>query len=233
MTPASNSKRKPTAPPELVTADAGSTPVRAGGQTPSIAQNLRKAREAQDVGLRELSRRVGVSASMISQIERGNVMPSVATLYSIVSELQISLDDLFFSDDDRQSGGSSHVRENSGPVLHSADRNTLVLDSGVRWELLTAEPDPNVDFIFASYPVGSESTAPDQLQRHGGKEYGLIVFGRLGVTVGFETWEMGAGDSISFDSTQPHRLFSVGSEETQVVWVVVGRRGDTRTPGDQ
>jgi transcriptional regulator with XRE-family HTH domain len=165
---------------------------------------------------------------MISQIERGNVMPSVATLYSIVSELQISLDDLFSPDGDRDPGARQSQREDSGPVLHKPDRNALVLDSGIRWELLTAEPDPNVDFISASYPVGSASTAPDRLQRHGGKEYGLVVSGRLGVTVGFETWEMGPGDSISFDSTQPHRLFCIGSEETQVVWVVVGRHGDTR-----
>src|ERR1700758_4752535 len=60
---------------------------------------LRAARRAENLGLRELSRRIGVSASMVSQLERGTVMPSVATLYRLVSELGISLDELFCGED--------------------------------------------------------------------------------------------------------------------------------------
>jgi mannose-6-phosphate isomerase-like protein (cupin superfamily) len=64
--------------------------------------------------------------------------------------------------------------------------------------------------------------------RHSGYEYGHVVSGRLGVTIGFDTYELGPGDSISFDSTMPHRLFTVGREPAHAIWFVVGRRGDPR-----
>jgi len=59
--------------------------------------------------------------------------------------------------------------------------------------------------------------------RHSGYEYGLVVRGRLRVVVGFETYELAAGDSISFESAQPHRLSTIGDEPAHAVWVVVGR----------
>ena len=46
--------------------------------------------------------------------------------------------------------------------------------------------------------------------------------------IGFETYELGPGDSISFESTMPHRLFTLGDEPAEAIWFVVGRRGDPR-----
>jgi quercetin dioxygenase-like cupin family protein len=67
--------------------------------------------------------------------------------------------------------------------------------------------------------------------RHTGREYGLLLGGHLEITVGFETSELGPGDSISFDSTVPHRLANAGDEPVRAVWVVFGRHGsDPRTP---
>jgi DNA-binding XRE family transcriptional regulator/mannose-6-phosphate isomerase-like protein (cupin superfamily) len=208
--------------------------------TPAIAigERLRAAREAQQIGLREFSRRIHVSASMVSQIERGNVMPSVATLYSIVTELGISLDDLFAERENGGSGAPAAGRPATqaggpgpagrSPVQRRDSRQTLVLDTGVRWERLTSEPDPDVDFLYSVYEVGSASTAPDALVRHGGREYGYVQSGRLGVTIGFETYELDAGDSVSFDSTTPHRLFAAGNTAAEVIWLVVGRHNDPR-----
>jgi quercetin dioxygenase-like cupin family protein len=64
--------------------------------------------------------------------------------------------------------------------------------------------------------------------RHSGREYGYVLSGRLHVTIGFETHELGPGDSISFDSTMPHRLFNSDDEPAEAIWFVVGRRGDPR-----
>src|SRR3954447_19544439 len=61
-----------------------------------VGEGLRKHRTEAGMSLRELARKVGVSPSLISQIEHGKATPSVATLYAIVSELGISLDELFF-----------------------------------------------------------------------------------------------------------------------------------------
>src|ERR1700742_728205 len=61
-----------------------------------VGEGLRTHREEAGMSLRELARRVGVSPSLISQIEHGKATPSVGTLYAIVSTLNVSLDELFF-----------------------------------------------------------------------------------------------------------------------------------------
>ena len=110
----------------------------------------------------------------------------------------------------------------------SPRRARRALATGVRWERLTANADPDVDFIWVVYEVGGSSSPEDSFIRHAGREYGLVLSGRLEVTVGFETRVLGPGDSISFDSTTPHRLRNTGDEPVTGVWVVVGRRADPR-----
>ena len=200
---------------------------------PGFGARLRAERERQGVGVRELSRRLDVSASMISQIERERVMPSVNTLYSITSALGISLDELFGGAPApagaRSADGASSAPRGPGFLQRRADQQSLSLGSGVRWDLLTSEPNTDVEFLRTTYDVGSESTPEDALMRHSGHEYGTVIEGTLGVTVGFETHELEAGDSISFDSSTPHRLFNAGDVPAVAVWVVVGRGGDPRS----
>ena len=86
------------------------------------------------------------------------------------------------------------------------------LASGVRWERLTRDSDRDVEFLYVVYPVGAESCPEDALMTHGGKEYGYVTSGTLGVRVGFEEYELGPGGSIAFDSSSPHRLWTIGDE---------------------
>ena len=65
---------------------------------PDIGEQLRARRQELGLSLRQLAERLGVSASLISQIERGRANPSVSTLYQIVGELDISLDELLFNE---------------------------------------------------------------------------------------------------------------------------------------
>src|ERR687892_1103528 len=65
------------------------------GELGEIGSRLREERERVRISQRELARRLGVSASLISQIESGQSKPSVSTLYAIVTELGVSLDDIF------------------------------------------------------------------------------------------------------------------------------------------
>ena len=110
------------------------------------------------------------------------------------------------------------------PVQRSTNRTSISLESGVSWQRLTAQPDHNVDFLYLRYPPGSESTPSHSLMRHNGTEYGYILSGRLQVSIGFDTYEIGPGDTIAFDCTQPHRFATVGDEAVEAVWFVVGRR---------
>ena len=98
----------------------------------------------------------------------------------------------------------------------------------MRWERLTPRPDPEVEFLYVVYEVGAESCDKDSLIRHGGKEYAYMISGRLGLKIGFEEFEMGPGDSITFDAQMPHRLWTVGRDPAEALWVVLNRHGDNR-----
>ena len=203
--------------------------LRRGDFGKDIGASLRSVRESRGMGLRELARRVGVSASAISQIETGRSRPSVETLYSIVQELGIALDDLFRGERGARPGGRGPDRQVLSLVQPAATRQSIDLESGVRWERLTPTTEPDVDFLYVTYDVGGSSSANGALMRHAGREYGLLLEGTLRVTVGFDSYLLHPGDSIAFDSTTPHLLEAANGEPAKAVWFVVGRRdSDTR-----
>jgi transcriptional regulator with XRE-family HTH domain len=193
-----------------------------------IGGRLREERERRGISLRELARRVGVSPSLVSQIELDRVNPSVSTLWAIVTELGMTMSDVF----GEAAPEPTQVRpshSDDGLVARPDTRRVINLASGVRWERLTPHSDPDVEFLYVVYPVGAESSPEDALVTHGGREYGYVTSGTLGVRVGFDELELGPGASIVFDSTSPHRLWAIGDEPVHAIWVVIGRAGDPRT----
>ena len=208
-----------------------STAAASRAKASNIGPKLRQAREHKNMSVRGLARYVGVSPSLVSQIERGRVMPSVGTLYSIANELGLVVDDLFTGAQPRSrksERADMAVADVVNPVLKSGQRKIIKLADGVRWERLTPTPDKDVEFLVVVYEVGAESCPKDALIRHGGKEYAYILRGHLGIKIGFEEFELGPGDSIAFDAQMPHRLWTVGKEPAEALWVVLNRHGDNR-----
>ncbi len=193
----------------------------------AIGERLREERVKAGISQRELARRLGLSASLISQLESGQSRPSVGTLYSIVTELGVSLDHVIRGGDLQDAVGSSHgSADDHSPVVRPGERAAIDLDSGVRWEELTADHEEGIDFLHATYEVCGASTPDQSLMRHQGREYGYVISGRLGIQMGFQEYELNVGDSIAFDSTIPHRLFNKGDVPVHALWFVVGRDND-------
>jgi transcriptional regulator with XRE-family HTH domain len=199
------------------------------GELEDIGTRLREERERVQISQRELARRIGLSASLISQIESGQSKPSVSTLYAIVTELGVSVDDVFRGSNGHggavPGAGEGSPGADEAPVVRSDERHVIDLDSGVRWERLTSHQHEDVDFLHVIYDVGGSSASDTMMMRHPGREYGIVMSGRLGVQLGFDQYELAAGDSIGFDSTQPHRLWNLGDEPVHGIWFVVGRDG--------
>jgi transcriptional regulator with XRE-family HTH domain len=191
-----------------------------------VGQRLRAERERHGLSLRELARRLSMSPSALSQIETGRSRPSVGTLYAIVTELGMSLDELFGSTRPEPVAPVELVEEpGAGPVQRARTRKRLELESGVRWERLTPTAEPGTDFLYVVYEVGGASSRAETYMRHTGREYGIVLSGRLRVSLGFdEEHELGPGDSIAFDSLRPHRLENAGDEPAHAVWFVAGRQ---------
>ncbi|WP_320669115.1 helix-turn-helix domain-containing protein [Patulibacter defluvii] len=216
-----------------------SAPTPAGGDaglTEQVGARLRERRVAKGLSARQLAEAIGVSPSMVSMIENGRTNPSVGTLLAIVGVLDTSLDALFSptaaAADDEQRAEQQPPRPagGEGPVLRAADRPTIELASGVHWERLTPTEEGGVSFMHVRYDVGGASCLEDALQRHSGRDYVVLIEGRLGVRVGFESYELEAGDSIVFDATTPHRLWTIGDQPAIAIVVVIGRSGDPSPP---
>ncbi|MFD8226084.1 helix-turn-helix domain-containing protein [Streptomyces massasporeus] len=213
---------------------------------PPVGARIRQARLERGTSLRALAREVGVSASLVSQIETGKSQPSVSTLYAITTALGISVESLF---DAREAvtetargtvpeTASKAVRETAvphalavfaadpgrriGPLVGSGGRETLELDSGVVWERLGRVPGVEADFLLVTYRPGGSSSGSGGLMRHAGTEYGYLTSGELVLTLGFEEYTLRAGDSVCFESTTPHRYRNDGEVPAVGVWFVSG-----------
>jgi DNA-binding XRE family transcriptional regulator/mannose-6-phosphate isomerase-like protein (cupin superfamily) len=183
------------------------------------------------MSLRELARRVDVSASSVSQIETGRIQPSVRTLYAIVSELGLSLDEIFelVGPAAMSVAGASQApeaavdlqRAGSTVVGSSEQRTVIKLGPGVTWERMTAWGDPAVEFMIAVYGPGSSSSGEDAPTHRCGREFALVLAGMLNVTVDGEAHLLGPGDAISFRSSTPHRLHNDGTVEVRAMWVTL------------
>ena len=179
----------------------------------SIGERLRSLRHSRGLGVRELARRVGVTPSLLSQMERGTVNPSVVTLFRLAECLNTTTD-YFFGD-----GRTAESAE--GPVVHRNQRARIELSGDISWERLTPTDEHDFEFMECVYPPGATS-APD-MQRHPGRDYGILLEGTLDIEVGFATYRLEPGDSIAFDASLPHRLSNPGTVPARTIWVVLER----------
>ena len=120
----------------------------------------------------------------------------------------------------REDAAGGHMTGH-GVVQRAGHRRAIELASGVRWERLTPGADDRVDFLEVIYEPSGHSTDTRRLLRHDGQEYGLIISGALHASVGFDTFELGPGDSIAFDSAVPHQYWNATADEVHAIWVVV------------
>jgi transcriptional regulator with XRE-family HTH domain len=205
---------------------------------PQMGSRLRAARLARSMSLRDLAGRLGVSPSLISQIETGRANPSVSTLYAMADELDLSLDELLFNDRRAPEAGTETPGTGAAsgdpgtavataarhdPVQRAATRSRIRLASGVEWDRLTTTSEPGVEFLHVTYEVGGASSPEDAFQRHEGHEWGYILSGTLQVRIGFEEYVLAPGDAISLNSTVPHRLANIGTVPVEAIWFVIGR----------
>jgi transcriptional regulator with XRE-family HTH domain/quercetin dioxygenase-like cupin family protein len=215
----------------------------AGGAPGGLGGRLREIRAVRGMSVRELARRAGCSASLVSQVERGVTTPSAGVVYSLANELGISLDFLFGAGDVEtgelprlpgisrapeavpQQGvrpwGRASGPDGAGIVQRAGDRNTIELSTGVRWERLTPTHDSTVDFIEVVYEPGGQSTENGRAIRHDGREYLYVLQGELEAVLGFETLRLVEGDSVAFDPATPHHYRNRTSEMVRVLSVVV------------
>lgn len=177
-----------------------------------------------------LAREVGISPSMVSQIERGQSLPSVATLFALTTALGADIDVFFGDQEDVElapqprrpsmpgDGVARPVREHRY-VVRDGERATVHISGGVRWERLTPAPLGAVEFLELVYSPGAESSAA--LYCHSGVEMTFVLDGAFRIDVGFEQYLLEQGDSIQFASSLPHRYVNPTDRVSRAVTVIV------------
>ena len=171
-----------------------------------LGKRLRALRNERGLTLAQLGQQVGLSASYLSQIERGLAMPSLSRLTAIASALDVEMG--YFFEDDAPS--PCVVRLNQGKRL--GDTTDVIM------ELLSADPS---DKEIQPYRVVCQPGASrDQPATYPGEEFGFILKGQLTVTVGEETFVLKAGDSIHYQTLQPHSWRNEGDGECIAIWAV-------------
>lgn len=193
-----------------------------------IGVRLREARLERGMSLRSVAQELGVSASLISQVETGKTQPSVSTLYALVTHLGVSIDDLLGTSrlaPDATGPLASVPTSLSHPVIQTAaDNPVLEMENGVRWERLAGSDHGPADGLLVTYEPGASSSIEGRLMRHAGVEYAYVLDGELTLQIDFDTYVLGPGDSVHFDSVRPHLYSNHGTTPARGVFFVVGRR---------
>jgi transcriptional regulator with XRE-family HTH domain len=180
----------------------------------SLGGRLRHLREEHRYSMRELGGIAGVSASLISDAERGRSEPSISVLKRLAGALGTTLT-YFFSDPTMAE--SRVVRRSDRRSLGEHPASNAGRGTGVRFELASPEEARAIEAIVGVYPVGA--SLGDEPLTHEGEEWGMILEGRMKVSVGDEVHFLDPGDSIWFPSTTPHRLENVSDGITKYIWI--------------
>jgi len=174
-----------------------------------IGENLRKIRLRKKLTLTDISKRIGLTPSCLSQLERGKFSPSIATLRKITSTLNIKISYLF----------EEKTIDNIILIKKDKRKEFRYEDSKIKVEILASGTlNIKMEPLFLTISPGGETSK--ELSNHKGQEFGMILEGRAKLILGKKEYVMENGDSICFDSTEPHKLVNVGKKNAKVLWVI-------------
>ncbi len=172
-----------------------------------FGQRIRIAREYKKLTLDELAARTGLTKSFLSQVERGKSNPSLASIRSIVQELNIPLVSLF----------ENPTKNLSDVVVRKNKRKNFKLpDSALKFELLTPDLKRQMEIIRVIAPPKGRS----EFMAHEGEEWGYVVKGRIRLTVGNEEFELEVGDTAYYSSEIPHGWVNETDDEVELIWAI-------------
>jgi transcriptional regulator with XRE-family HTH domain len=168
-----------------------------------VGRKIRVRRLQAGLTLQRLASAVGVSQSLISQVERGLASPSITTLRRIAGALEVPIAALFLGDEAASSGETDRLGRRL--VVRRPERKRLhVPRSKIGYELLTPDLNRRIEFLWIAYEPGSV-THPAPMS-HPGEENAVCLEGSVVVTIDGQDFVLNEGDSISFDSGRAHRV---------------------------
>jgi transcriptional regulator with XRE-family HTH domain len=179
----------------------------------ALGPRVRALREAMDLSLRDLAERSGVSAPMLSQVERGETSPTLQVASRIASGLDLRLSQLLRLDED---GAVTIVRR-------SERRNGPAAARGHRYEVLTPPlPGQRAEVSLHTLAPGASTGGRGDPPMHepGSREVAIVEQGTVTFHCDGHRYGLHSGDCVTFDADLPHRFENPGEEEAVLLAVV-------------
>jgi len=180
-------------------------------KAPRIGPRIRALREAMGHSLRDLAERSGVSAPMLSQVERGETSPTLAVAEKIAAGLELTLSQLLRLDE------GEHVS-----VSRAGERRRLQRGGHSFEELTPPLPGQRADVSLHTLRAGATTGGPDDPPIHepGSRETAVVLAGVVALTVDGARHDLRAGDSVTFDADLPHHFENDGDEQARFLAVI-------------
>ena len=172
-----------------------------------VGERLKVIRKMKGLSQRELAKRVGVTNSTISMIEKNGVSPSVSSLKKVLGGIPISLGDFFTLDLEDLQHDSVVFRAEEQPDVGANNVNLFLIGASVKNRVM--------DIYRECYQPGAD-TGPEML-RHEGEEGGVVTRGEIELTVDFQVYTLKEGDGFYFNSNRPHRFRNLTDEVCEIV----------------
>jgi XRE family transcriptional regulator, regulator of sulfur utilization len=190
----------------IITKEAG-----ASTTSPAVGIRVRALREAMGLSLRDLAERSGVSAPMLSQVERGETSPTLVVAEKIAAGLELTLSQLLRLDE------GEHV------AISRAGQRRRYERGGHRFEELTPPlPGQRADVSLHILAPGATTGGPGDPPMHepGSRETTVVLEGTLALFVEGARHDLSSGDSVTFDADLPHHFENEGEEPTRFLAVI-------------
>jgi transcriptional regulator with XRE-family HTH domain len=176
-----------------------------------VGRRIRETRKSKGMSIPVVAERAGLSAGLISQVERGLTSPSIRSLRQIGAALEVPVEGFFTP--------APEGEGSKGVAVRPGERRLLLLPhQGMYTEVLTLESKGALQAFIANIEPGGGSGP--EFDTHEGEEAGLVLAGRLELWVDGEHLLLDEGASFRFSSKLPHRYRNPGSVPTRVHWVI-------------
>lgn len=176
-----------------------------------MGERIRKRRESLNIQAGDLASSIGVTASLISQIERAKAFPSILTLKKIADALHITVGEII--------GEQSNL--NAHPVVaHSEKKFVKQNKTGTSSYLLSHHDQSKImdPFLLDFQENGDSSDI--MTTNYPGQEYCYVLKGRFDVIIGTTKYQINEGDSFYFTSNESHLFTNTSEANSQLLWVV-------------
>lgn len=181
------------------------------GGTQHIGECLRSLRAERGLTILELAMKAGVSAGIISRIERGNSNPSMRTLQRIRAALGVNLWEFLDK-------GRPDADGDPGFVRRGRSRPRIVIgETHLVKELLSPRNDRNLRFMMITIPPGGFS---EDVLVGKGEKGGYVIAGEVELTVGDRHAILTVDDSFQFESNLPHRIANPSGADAKILWIM-------------